>query len=182
MDKTNIKCAATIKWAFFTFNIQKSIFNSAARSYYLRTRHSDKQTEINISEFLTFVWLLSSKCQVCLSFVIKIKKMTKLRQKLQISLSDVIRALSYWTIEIQTNLAWISVCQMAFTYLTLRREGGGWGGFGSISPVRMERERPKSRTGTQSYANITHLLRSILLLARTRKKPKRAIFITPTTW
>ena len=61
------------------------IVNSAACSYYLQTRNSDKQTEINTSEFLTFVWLLSLKCHVCLSFVIKMWKMTKLRHKLQIS-------------------------------------------------------------------------------------------------
>ena len=35
-----------------------------------------KKTEINISEFLTFVWLLSLKCYVCLSFVILMRKMT----------------------------------------------------------------------------------------------------------
>ena len=69
--------------------------NSAARSYYLKTRNSDKQTEINISESLTFVWLLLLKYRVCLSFVIKITKMTKLRQKLQIGHFDVIRVLRY---------------------------------------------------------------------------------------
>ena len=56
-----------------------------------------KQTEININEFLTFVWLLSLKCHVCLSFVIKMRKITKLRQKLQISHSDVIRAFTLFT-------------------------------------------------------------------------------------
>ena len=71
------------------------ICNSAARSYYLYTRNSDKQSDINISEFLTFAGLLSLKCHVSLSFVIKMRKMTKLRQKLQISHSDVIRALRY---------------------------------------------------------------------------------------
>ena len=50
-----------------------------------KTRNSDKQTEINISKFLIFVWLLSLKCKVCLSFVIKMRKMTKRRRKLQIS-------------------------------------------------------------------------------------------------
>ena len=35
--------------------------------------------------------LLSLKCHVCLSFVIKMGKMTKLRQKLQMSHFDVIR-------------------------------------------------------------------------------------------
>ena len=35
--------------------------NSAARSYLLWTRNSDKQTEINISESLTFVCLLPLK-------------------------------------------------------------------------------------------------------------------------
>ena len=79
----NVSCTIT----FFTASI------SAARSYYLNTRNSDKQTKIKISEFLTFVWLLSYKCHVCLSFAIKMRKMTKLRQKLQISHSDVIRAL-----------------------------------------------------------------------------------------
>ena len=36
------------------------------------------------------------KCHVCLSFVIKMRKMAKLRQKLQISHSDVIRTLRYF--------------------------------------------------------------------------------------
>jgi len=36
------------------------------------------------------------KCHVCLSFVIKMRKLTKLKQKLQISHFDVIRALRYW--------------------------------------------------------------------------------------
>ena len=53
------------------------------------------ETYTNIREFLTFVWLLSWKCHVCLSFVIKMRKMTKLRKKLQSSYSDVIRALGY---------------------------------------------------------------------------------------
>ena len=51
------------------------------------------ETYTNIREFLTFVWLLSWKCHVCLSFVIKMRKMTKLRKKLQSSYFDVIRAL-----------------------------------------------------------------------------------------
>ena len=59
-------------------------------------RNSDKQIEITISEFLTFVWPLSLKCHVCLSFVIKMRKMAKQRQKWQISHSDVIRALRYY--------------------------------------------------------------------------------------
>ena len=41
----NVSCTIT----FFTASI------SAARSYYLYTRNSDKQTKIKISEFLTFV-------------------------------------------------------------------------------------------------------------------------------
>ena len=53
------------------------------------------ETYTNIREFLTFVWLLSWKCHVCLSFVIKMRKMTKIRKKLQSSYSDVIRALGY---------------------------------------------------------------------------------------
>ena len=43
------------------FIIAVATCNSAVHSYYLETRNSDKQTEINISEFLTFVWLLSLK-------------------------------------------------------------------------------------------------------------------------
>ena len=38
---------------------------------------------------------MSLKCNVCLSFVIKMRKMTKLRQKLQSSHYDIIRALRY---------------------------------------------------------------------------------------
>ena len=64
--------------------------NSIVRSYYLQTQNSDKHTENNSSKFLTFVWLLSLKCHACLSIVIKIRKMTKLRQKLQINHFDVI--------------------------------------------------------------------------------------------
>ena len=44
-----------------------------------------------LSDFCHF-----KKCHVCLSFVIKMRKMAKLRQKLQISHSDVIRALRYF--------------------------------------------------------------------------------------
>ena len=45
----------------------------------------------------------SLKCHACLSFVIKMRKMTKLRQTLQITHFDVIRALRYST---PTGLAW----------------------------------------------------------------------------
>ena len=41
-----------------------------------------KQTEININEFLTFVWLLSLKCHACLSFVIKNEKNYKTQTKI----------------------------------------------------------------------------------------------------
>ena len=48
-------------------NVKEQTINSAARSYHLKTWNSDKQTEINISEFLTYSF---KKCHVCLSFVI----------------------------------------------------------------------------------------------------------------
>ena len=67
-----------------------------SRSYYFQTRNSDKKTEINISEFPTFHF---KKCHVCLSFVIKLRKMAKLRQKLQISHFDVIRALRFFLLK-----------------------------------------------------------------------------------
>ena len=52
--------------------------------------------KLTLANFLSFVWLLSFKCHVYLSSVIKMRKMTKLGQKLQISHSDVIRALRYY--------------------------------------------------------------------------------------
>ena len=51
-----------------------------------------KLTLANSSLFSDF---FSLECHVCLSFVIKMRKMTKLRQKLHISQFDVIRALRY---------------------------------------------------------------------------------------
>ena len=80
---------------------QSGIWNSTSHSYYIyvNTELKLRQTniiEINISEFLlTFAWLLSLKCHVCLSFVIKMRKMTKLRQKLQCSNSDIICLVHY---------------------------------------------------------------------------------------
>ena len=59
--------------------------NSTTCSYYLQTRNSDKQTKINIQRIPHF----------SLTFVVKMRKMAKLRQKLQISHSDVIRLLRY---------------------------------------------------------------------------------------
>ena len=52
--------------------------------------------KLTLANFLSFVWLLSFKCYVYLSSVITMRKMTKLRQKLPISHSDVIRALRYY--------------------------------------------------------------------------------------
>ena len=72
----------------FTSPAQKICRTIALRAVTNYRPETDKQTE-------TFVWLLSLKCHVCQSSVIKMKKMTKLRQKLQISHPDVIRALRY---------------------------------------------------------------------------------------
>ena len=38
------------------------------------------ETQTDKLKFLTFFWLFSLECHVCLSFVIKMRKMTKLRQ------------------------------------------------------------------------------------------------------
>ena len=65
-------------------------------SWIALTRNADKQTEINVCEFLSFVWLMSFKGHVYLSSVIERRKMTKRRQKLQISHSDAILALRYY--------------------------------------------------------------------------------------
>ena len=51
-----------------------------------------KLTLANSSLFSDF---FSLECHICLSFFIKMRKMTKLRQKLHISEFDVIRALRY---------------------------------------------------------------------------------------
>ena len=87
--RTSARFQANYKFIFQAQKIRRTIALHAVANYRPET---DKQTEI---EFLTFVWLLSLKCHVCLSFVIKMTKMTKLRQKLQISHFDVIRALRY---------------------------------------------------------------------------------------
>ena len=63
-----------------------SIRNSAAHRYYLQNSNSDKQ----IPQFCVF---FSLKCQVCLTFVMKITKMADMRQTFQISHSDVISVL-----------------------------------------------------------------------------------------
>ena len=83
--RTSARFQANCKFIFPAQKIGRTIALRAVTNYRPET---DKQTE-------TFVWLLSLKCHVCQSSVIKMKKMTKLRQKLQISHSDVIRALRY---------------------------------------------------------------------------------------
>ena len=87
--RTSARFQANYKFIFPPQEIRRTIALRAVTNYRPET---DKQTKI---EFVAFVWLLSLKCHVCLSFVIKMRKMTKLRQKLQISHSDVIRALRY---------------------------------------------------------------------------------------
>ena len=64
-----------------------SIRNSAAHRYYLQ---NSKLRQTNSSILFVF---LSLKCQVCLTFVMKITKMADFRQTLQISHSDVISIL-----------------------------------------------------------------------------------------
>ena len=51
------------------------------------------RTQTQTNEFLNFVCLLSLKCQVCLTFDVKITKMADFRQTWQISHSDVISIL-----------------------------------------------------------------------------------------
>ena len=59
--------------------------------------------------------------------------------------------------------------------------GGGGGGVGKhkLCTYRARGVTESPWAGTPSYAKITHLLGSIFVLARTRKKPKRAAFNTP---
>ena len=87
--RTSARFQANYKFIFPPQEIRRTIALRAVTNYRPET---DKQTKI---EFVAFLWLLLLKCHVCLSFVIKMRKMTKLRQKLQISHSDVIRALRY---------------------------------------------------------------------------------------
>ena len=54
-----------------------------------------------------------------------------------------------------------------------RCQEGGWEAYGRV-------EWPNLGGLALSYVKITHLLGCIFVLARTRKKPKRAAFITPT--
>ena len=60
-----------------------------------------KLTLANSSLFSDF---FSLECHVCLSFVIKMRKMTKLRQKLHISQFDVVRAALFMFLGNRTGL------------------------------------------------------------------------------
>ena len=73
--------------------LQGSIVLRAVIIYRPETQTDNlKLTLANSSLFSDF---FSLECHVCLSFVIKIRKMTKLRQNLHISEFDVVRALRY---------------------------------------------------------------------------------------
>ena len=73
--------------------LQGSIVLRAVTIYRPETQTDNlKLTLANSSLFSDF---FSLECHVCLSFVIKMRKMTKLRQNLHISQFDVIRALRY---------------------------------------------------------------------------------------
>ena len=75
-----IEADHTFSNCFLLALVHQSIALRAVTIY--RPETQTNKLKLIFSEFLTFVWLLSSKFHDCLSFVIKMRKMAKLRQKL----------------------------------------------------------------------------------------------------